>query len=128
MSVKKLFEWAIDNSEPLTEEQLSKFKRKVYFNGDEMQVGDIVLFAFVVDQLESEDAPVSWTDDGHTISEDHVPEIPEISLHVACLNEKHFDEFEPHPHRPTYMREKHAVPVLNYVGDGDYFNSENISE
>lgn len=117
MSVKELYEQAIEDIDPLTEEELANLRNKTYFNGDEIEVGDIVLVAFVVDEPRTTDPEV--IDDSETT---------ELSLYVALLKEEHFSEFKPYDKSPTNLPIGNTVPILKYIGDGDYFNSENISE
>jgi hypothetical protein len=64
--MNKAFEYQIRNSVPLTEEVIDTLFEKEYFNGDNIEVGDKLLFAFNA---------------GDTTE-------------IIKLNEKHFDMFE----------------------------------
>lgn len=46
MTVEELFAEAIEDSLPLTEERLKKIEG-TYFNGEEIKVGDTLLFAWI---------------------------------------------------------------------------------
>lgn len=75
--MKELFEKQLNGTQPLTEEVLGKLKQKTYFNGDEKQIGDVVLDAVLM---------------GEIIKKDN--QYPELSLKFITLNERHFYMFE----------------------------------
>ena len=76
--MREFFEKQLKANPPLTEKHLNLFKDKNYFNGDEKQIGDVVLFAMLIgDVVEKEN------------------DISEMPIDLITLNEKHFDLFEP---------------------------------
>ena len=75
--MKELFEKQLNRNKPLTQDVLSKWENKKYFNGDENQVGDIVLMAFLKEKIILEEG-----------------ECKEVHLKVIKLCERHFDLFE----------------------------------
>jgi hypothetical protein len=82
--MKELFEKQLNGTQPLTMDVLEKLQRKTYFNGEEKQIGEVVLMAMLMgDVIEKEG--------------DYQPEFPpvaELSLKIITLNERHFDLFE----------------------------------
>ena len=75
--MEKLFEKQMKKSKKVTAEILSEVKNKKYFNGDEIKIGDVVLYAMLV---------------GDVIENDG--EIPKLPLKLIQLNEQHFHLFE----------------------------------
>jgi hypothetical protein len=75
--MKELFEKQLNRTQPLTEEVLEKLQQKTYFNGEEKQIGDVVLIAMLM---------------GEIIEKDN--EYSELPLKLITLNERHFDMFE----------------------------------
>jgi hypothetical protein len=75
--MKELFEKQLNGTQPLTEEVLDKLQRKTYFNGEEKQIGDVILFAMLMGEIIEKDG-----------------EYPELPLKLITLNERHFDLFE----------------------------------
>jgi len=73
--MKELFEKQLNGTQPLTEDVLEKLKVKTYFNGEEKQIGGVVLMAMLM---------------GDVI----YGEIPELPLKLITLNERHFNLFE----------------------------------
>jgi hypothetical protein len=75
--MKELFEKQSNGTQPLTEEVLGKLKQKTYFNGEEKQIGDVVLHAMLMSEIiEKEDG------------------CAELPLKLITLKEKHFNMFE----------------------------------
>lgn len=74
--MKKLFEKQLSENLPLTKEILEQLKNKTYFNGENIQVGDVVLHALLKGN--------------ETTFKNGSVELP---LTVVLLNEKHFDMF-----------------------------------
>lgn len=75
--MKELFEKQLNGTQPLTEEVLEKLQQKTYFNGEEKQVGDVVLIAMLMGEIIEKEG-----------------ECPELPLKLITLNERHFDMFE----------------------------------
>jgi hypothetical protein len=75
--MKELFEKQLNGTQPLTEDVLEKLQVKTYFNGEEKQIGEVVLMAMLMGELIEKDG-----------------EYPELSLKLITLNERHFDLFE----------------------------------
>ena len=75
--MKELFEKQLNGTQPLTEEVLEKLQQKRYFNGEEKQIGDVVLLAMLMGEIIEKEG-----------------EYPELPLKLITLNEKHFDMFE----------------------------------
>ena len=82
--MKKLFEKQLNDNinKPLTESILEKINHKIYFNGENLEVGDIVLWAILVgDVIENEG------------------ECNELPINIINLNERHLNLFESyHPY------------------------------
>jgi hypothetical protein len=76
--MKELFEKQLNGAEPLTEDILKKHKIKTYFNGEEKQIGDVVLYAMLIDEIVKKNGEYS-----------------DLSFKLITLNEKHFNSFEP---------------------------------
>jgi hypothetical protein len=79
--MKKLFEKHLKTETPITEEVLEKFQIKKYFNGEDIRVGDVVLFALLMYEPEM-------------VEDEENGDYPHISLKFIRLNKKHFDLFE----------------------------------
>jgi len=75
--MKELFKKQLNETQPLTEEVLYRLVGKTYYNGEGIQIGDVVLFAMLMDEIIKKE-------DEH----------PELSLRLITLNERHFDMFE----------------------------------
>ena len=74
--MKKLFEKQLSENLPLTKEILEQLKNKTYLNGENIQVGDIVLHAL----LKGNETTLK---NGSVV----------LPLTVVLLNERHFDMF-----------------------------------
>lgn len=75
--MRELFEKQLSGNQPLNEESIEKLKVKTYFNGEEKEVGEVVLLAMLMGEvIEKED------------------EIPNLPLKLITLNERHFDLFK----------------------------------
>jgi hypothetical protein len=75
--MKELFEKQLNGTQPLTMDVLEKLQVKTYFNGEEKQIGEVVLMAWLMgDVIEKEG------------------DYPELPLKIISLNERHFDLFE----------------------------------
>lgn len=75
--MRDTFKDQLESSQPLSEEILEQFLNKFYFNGEEMKVGEVVLFAMLLGD--------SSTDEyGNT----------QIPMNVIKLNERHLDLFK----------------------------------
>ena len=73
--MKELFEKQLNGTQPLTEDVLEKLQVKTYFNGEEKQIGEVVLMAMLMgDVIEGE--------------------FPELPLKLITLNERHFNLFK----------------------------------
>lgn len=89
--MKKLFEKQLSENLPLTKEILEQLKNKTYFNGENIQVGDVVLHALLKgNEVTFKNGSV------------------ELPLTVILLNERHFDMF-------TYEEryENYQPPVIS---------------
>lgn len=75
--MKKLFEKQLSGNLPLTKETLEQLKNKTYFNGENIEVGDVVLYALLKDD---DDVKI---EDGMT----------KFHIVVISLNERHLDLF-----------------------------------
>ena len=75
--MKELFEKQLNRAQPLTEEILEKLQLKTYFNGEEKQIGDVVLFTMLMNGNNEQN-------NNYT----------ELKLNLITLNERHFDMFE----------------------------------
>ena len=75
--MKELFEKQLNGTQPLTEDVLGKLQQKTYFNGEEKQVGDVVLMAMLMGEIIEKEG-----------------EYPELPLRLIILNERHFNLFE----------------------------------
>jgi len=90
--MEKLFEKQLKESKPLDENIIKKLKIKTYFNNDEKQIGDVILYAMLM---------------GNVIEKEGA--IPELPLSLITLNEKHFDLFEYEQH---YQNSE--IPVIKF--------------
>ena len=86
--MKNLFKKQLETVKPLTQDGFEKYSTKTYFNGEEMKVGDKVLFGLL---LENEignpfgvDSPSTRTRGGGESG---------FTVKLITLNEKHFDLF-----------------------------------
>ena len=75
--IYKLFEKQLSNTEPVTEEILKKFKIPIYFSGEAIKAGDVVLFAMLHGNIVEKEG-----------------ECPNLPINFVKLNEKHFHLFE----------------------------------
>lgn len=75
--MEELFEKQLNETQPLTEEVFGKLQQKTYFNGEEKQIGDVVLYAMLMGEIIEKEG-----------------EYPELPLKLITLNERHFDMFE----------------------------------
>jgi len=75
--MEKLFEKQMKENKEVSVEILNKMNNKEYFNGDVIEISDVVLYAMLV---------------GDVIEKDG--EIPELPLKLIQLNKKHFHLFE----------------------------------
>ena len=74
--MKKLFEKQLSGNLPLTKETLEQRKNKTYFNGENIEVGDVVLTAFLKgNEVTFKNGSV------------------ELPVTIIFLNERHFDMF-----------------------------------
>ena len=74
--MKKLFEKQLSGNLPLTKEILEQLKNKTYFNGENIEVGDVVLHALLKgNEVTFKNGSV------------------ELLVTVIFLNERHFDMF-----------------------------------
>ncbi len=81
-TMKELFKEPLEKTKPLTKDALDAFNVKEYFNGEEVCVGDIVLFALLVgDVIEKDKEGCEGT-------------FPQLPMTVIRLNERHFELFE----------------------------------
>jgi hypothetical protein len=79
MDLNKLFEVQMRENFPVTEEILGKFSSKTYFNGEDIKIGEKVLFSMIVgDVIELEEGSA------------------ELPIKFGTINEKHFDLFIPY--------------------------------
>jgi len=83
--MKKLFEHQLDTNKVITEETLGKLKNKTYNNGDEIKVGDKVLYAFLTDVSAESIKPIELT----PMTREEPPH--EILLKLITLNEDQFN-------------------------------------
>ena len=96
--MKELFKYQLEKNNPLTEEILNKMTIKKYYNGDKKEVGDIALYAMLVDDIIEK--------------EDNIHELP---MKLVELNERHFDQFESHflnENMSESIRTGERIPVL----------------
>lgn len=83
--MKEIFEKQFEISQPLTKGVYDKLKRKTYFNGDDISIGDTVLYALTEGEKEEN----------------------RLSLTLISLNEKHFDLFE-----VSEFNGSHEIPII----------------
>jgi hypothetical protein len=96
--MKELFEKQLNGTQPLTEDVLEKLQVKTYFNGEEKQIGEVVLMAMLIgDVIESE--------------------FPELPLKLITLNERHFNLFE-YDERFNRGNELPTIKLKSLVVDG----------
>ena len=72
--MKTQFKKQIDSTKPITQKQLDDIFVKTYFNLDEIQVGDVVLYSLLLNTNQTQNDRLQCT--------------------LIQLNEKHFDLFE----------------------------------
>lgn len=99
--MKELFEKQLNETQPLTEDVLGKLQEKTYFNGEEKQIGDVVLFAMLM---------------GNIIEEEG--KYPKLPLSLITLNESHFDLFT---HDKRYH--KNEIPTIMLHADYKKWNN-----
>lgn len=76
MDLNKLFELQLATNLTITEEILGRFLIKTYFNGDDIKIGEKVLFGMIFDDvIELEDGSA------------------ELPIKLEAINERHFDLF-----------------------------------
>ena len=89
--MEELFDEQLKKSKKVTVEILNELVNKKYFNGDEIKVGDVVLYAIVVgDEIKTKDG------------------FGEIPLELIQLNKRHFSWFE------KYNDFNSGLPYLKY--------------
>ena len=74
--MKEFFEKQLKH-DTLTEDNIGELHNKTYFNGEEIQVGDVILFAMLMSEVIDKEG-----------------EIPELPMKIIILNERHFNLFE----------------------------------
>lgn len=82
MSARQLFIEQINGNPPVTEEILEQLDNPEYYNGEEIEPGDVVLLAIAVDASPNILTGLDWVD------------IPQIGMEVIKLNERHLDYFD----------------------------------
>ena len=82
--MKKLFKKQLDENNIITEENLKNIVIKTYKNGDEIKVGDKVLYAFLTNMNEkiTEDSDIPM---------ERSNESQDIKIELIILNENQFD-------------------------------------
>jgi hypothetical protein len=95
--MKDLFKKQLENDHHLTEEELSQLINKSYFNGDPYKVGDVILYAFLLEGKPIE--PIEFPTTGPITRE---TEPTDLKIQVISLNEDHFDLFETDVRFPSY--------------------------
>ena len=78
-NIKDLFGEQIEKTSPITEDTLEKLSIKNYYNGNSIKVGEQVLVAYLIEDVETEPEQIS-----------------EIKLTIITLNESQFDLYEPY--------------------------------
>jgi hypothetical protein len=86
--MKNLFKKQLGENSAVTEQVLKNIKIKTYKNGEEIKVGDKVLYALLTDMVEGEIKPIDWSVDV-PMERDNFPH--EIKLELITLNEFQFD-------------------------------------
>lgn len=88
--MKLLFEKQLQTQTVVTEEMLEKMKLKTYHNGDKIEIGDKILFAFLTDVSEESIKKLMKEEiDSPPMEKSSEPH--EIVFKLISLNEKHFD-------------------------------------
>lgn len=105
--MKELFKEQLEKNNIITEETLEKIKIKTYKNGDEIKIGDKVLYALLTDISEEQmkartfsDMPMKKNEEPH-----------EISLEIISLNESQFDLYTYDDKLQDKIR-KGALPII----------------
>lgn len=82
MSARQLFIEQINGNPTVTEEILEQLDNPEYYNGEEIEPGDVVLLAIAVDASPNILTGLDWVD------------IPQIGMEIIKLNERHLDYFD----------------------------------
>jgi hypothetical protein len=77
--MRKRFIDQLDGTEPATEKTLIKYELTKYYNGDDYNIGDVILLAFLI---------------GETIEPEEEGLSSRIPMTIITLNENHFNLFE----------------------------------
>lgn len=86
--MKNLFKSQLTHNPPITEEVLEKLHVKTYKNGDEIKVGDRILFALFIDAFEEQIMTnVNWSN----APMDRKEESNHMEIELITLNEGQFD-------------------------------------
>lgn len=96
--MKNLFEKQLNTNNVVTEETLNKLKIKTYKNGDEIKVGDKVLYAFLTDVSADSITPIEKDAEPH-----------EIQLELITLNENQFGIYT---YDEQFQGIRNEVPVI----------------
>ena len=91
--MKELFETQLNNNRPLDQYMLATFNNSQYFNDEDYKKDDVILMAFLI---------------GTPILKEN--EIPELSLKIISLNERHFDLFDYDQRYQSYATP--SIPVI----------------
>jgi len=94
VSIKNLFKAQLIHNKVVTEEILNELNIKKYFNGDDVLIGDQILYAMLVGE------PIEREND-----------LPEISINLINLNERHFNLVEPYPR----AHDTDLLPIIQLV-------------
>jgi hypothetical protein len=106
--MKNLFKKQLGTNNVVTEETLEKVKIKTYKNGDEIKVGDTVLYAFLTDiSVEQIKTRSNFSD----IPMERNEEINEFSLELITLNENQFDSYT-YDDALQNKTDKNGIPII----------------
>jgi len=108
--MKELFKKQLESSNIITEEILEKLKSKTYQNGDNIKVGDKVLYALLTDIAEGDIKPNPLLESPIPIDRDE-PASQTISLVLIILNENHLDLYTYDDSFQNKVSEK-ALPII----------------
>lgn len=90
--MKNLFSKQLEGNPPVNQDIFDELNDSKYFNGDDIEIGDVVLFGMLI---------------GDVI--DKEGEIPHMPIELIKLNERHFYLFE-----PSERNKGMSIPVFKY--------------
>ncbi len=106
--MKELFKRQLEENNLVTEEMLKNIKIKTYKNGNEIKIGDKVLYALLTDMSEEQIKAKTYFSD---IPMERKEEPHEISLELITLNENQFDLYT-YDNRLQDKTNKKSLPII----------------